>query len=151
MNALLVARLLRPGLPEEPRTATNALPTAAKGGIPMERTYVLPTSPSPAPTPTARPECPVWCAHPHSEDEPHYGPCADVEALSAKGEPLMVALDCGQDGKETVTLATQTPEWRLPVGEAVVFALDQVVVLRDVIDEFLTTTGHPAARQAPSH
>ncbi|MCD0453137.1 hypothetical protein LO762_28730 [Actinocorallia sp. API 0066] len=95
--------------------------------------------------PMAR-SCPEWCLDPHYENEPHFGPCADVKVHGVKGTPLLVSIDCDHNGEDIVALGMKTPGWRIHVTEPVIFTLDQAAQIRDVLDEFLTLTNHPAAK-----
>ncbi|MCD0448135.1 hypothetical protein LO762_02825 [Actinocorallia sp. API 0066] len=93
-----------------------------------------------------QPGCPVWCADPHGADEPHFGPCADLNVTGVRGTPLLMSLDADYDGRDLLRFTTKTPGWLVPTGEPFVITPDQVVTLRDMLEEFLALTGHAAAR-----
>ncbi|MCD0450616.1 hypothetical protein LO762_15665 [Actinocorallia sp. API 0066] len=99
------------------------------------------------PAPAVPPGCPVWCTNPHPDDESHYGPYADVPALTPDGEPLLVFLERDLEKGDVITLALQTPVWELAgvlTGETT-FTLDQAAVLRDTLSRLLVASGRAAS------
>ncbi|MCD0449371.1 hypothetical protein LO762_09235 [Actinocorallia sp. API 0066] len=111
------------------------------GSVPVPTSVSGSTEPAVA----GRPGCPAWCTHPHPGDEPHYGPCSDVPALTHDGKPVLVFLERNLERGDIVTVARQTPVWELPATGQLAFTLDQAAALRAVLGDLLAAAGHTAS------
>ncbi|MCD0453742.1 hypothetical protein LO762_31835 [Actinocorallia sp. API 0066] len=84
---------------------------------------------------------PAWCTHPHRDDEPHYGPCADAEAVNVEGEGLLICYNRELDGTEEMSIIPITnkpiPLVGRPSPDELRFTLEQAIGLRDAITQVL--------------